>query len=219
MSRIYRQAAFVVIDLGEAADDSDLVISLIERRGEWGEDKWGHGWRSLCCRPWFRRVWVLQEMVLASMVRMLCAEVVFKWVDLAAMVREMMWNGTKANIGPLALRGCQAIKSMDGLSYRRETKFVPPGAKVFDRRDSIVELLSLSRVRETTDPRDRVYGVMGLITSRALSGIDDYELKADYSITVEEVFEKVARDLLGKRGCVEMLYEACGPKNLSNLPS
>jgi hypothetical protein len=98
MSRIYSKARQVVIWLGEAADDSDLLFNALEEMDSsfYMEDFRRYyvqgqkmlvennaprplqdphlveALKKLFAHPWFIRVWVLQEVALASSVRVLC---------------------------------------------------------------------------------------------------------------------------------------------------
>ncbi|KAI4266436.1 MAG: hypothetical protein L6R38_008741 [Xanthoria sp. 2 TBL-2021] len=225
MPKIYTQATRVIVDIGEQVDDSDIVLHMcadfqtlmahfrdqkdgawpnLEQfdRGEWGQDEWWSGLISLCSRPWFRRVWVVQEMLLARSVKMLCGHVFFEWFDLATVIRNLNRDGMLANVGPVAYRGCQAIMTME--PHR-------PGTLNTDT----IPLLAANRVREATDPRDRVYAIMGIAADKQLSTT----LGVDYSLSTEQVFEDTARYLIGRKASIEVLYEAGGPKNLTRLPS
>lgn len=225
MPKIYIQATRVIVDIGEQVDDSDVVLHMCAHyqalmapfrdkkasawpnlehldRGEWGQNECWSGLISLCSKPWFIRVWVVQEMLLARSVKMLCGHVFFEWFGLATVIRNLDWDRMLANVGPVAYRGCQAIMTME--PHR-------PGTLNADT----IPLLAANRVREATDPRDRVYAIMGIVSDRQLSTT----LGVDYSLSTAQVFEDTARYLIGRKASIEVLYEAGGPKNLTRLPS
>ncbi|KAL8647123.1 MAG: hypothetical protein Q9226_006565 [Calogaya cf. arnoldii] len=226
MPKIYAQATQVIVDIGEQVDDSEIILHLCANygallgplrnqkgtgawpnlehfdRGEWGRNEWWSGLISLCSRPWFRRVWVVQEIELARSIKMLCGYVFFKWWDLATVIRILNRDGLLARVGSVAYRGCQAILTMEPHS---------PGSL----NASILPSLSSNRVREATNPRDKVYAIMGIVADKQLSTT----LGVDYSVSTEQVFEDIARYLLSRNPSIEILYEAGGPKNLTNLSS
>lgn len=101
MADIYKSASRVLVYLGEAADDSDEALELLDRiantdlggpeqqfvplsRRETGLPPHDNkGWaaiRSLLRRPWFRRAWVIQEFVMGADVTMICGEASVSWM-------------------------------------------------------------------------------------------------------------------------------------------
>ena len=113
---IYRQAEFVAAWLGGLEEDVDLALQLIYdvkhvntteivtgRKAVWlpmpdgkpmiGElDLCSPPWvalRKLLCRPWFRRLWTIQEMVAAKEIWITCGNESLKWDDLTAMIKEL----------------------------------------------------------------------------------------------------------------------------------
>jgi hypothetical protein len=101
MPKIYSSALRVVVDLGEQSDRSDLAIKLIVKiastsfyafSGNFlsdsalitfglphGQAKIWKDLRAFWARPWFRRIWVIQEFVLAKDVTMICGEWEGSW--------------------------------------------------------------------------------------------------------------------------------------------
>jgi hypothetical protein len=96
MPKIYSLASLVLVHLGQQSDRSDLALKLIEKIAKTsfytssrkfmpdsalikfglphGQAKiWKH-FRAFWARPWFRRIWVIQEFVLAKNVIMICGE-------------------------------------------------------------------------------------------------------------------------------------------------
>jgi len=77
MDKVYRDAEEVIIWLGEEAEDSELALDTIEVWACWKESKCGDGRGiankdhlrlaidRLLQRPFWTRLWVLQEVVLA----------------------------------------------------------------------------------------------------------------------------------------------------------
>ncbi|SCN68575.1 related to heterokaryon incompatibility protein het-6 [Fusarium fujikuroi] len=84
MSRIYSQAAGVVVYLGESADDSDLAIEFMMECYDPSPDNSSLSFprsealmdalRNFFLRPWFARVWVIQEAFLSSEKTVYCGK-------------------------------------------------------------------------------------------------------------------------------------------------
>jgi hypothetical protein len=101
MPQIYSSASRAVVHLGEQANRSDLAIKLLEKiartsfyslSGKFLSDSalvtfglpkartkiWKY-FRAFWARPWFRRIWIIQEFVLAKDVTMICGEWEGSW--------------------------------------------------------------------------------------------------------------------------------------------
>ncbi|KAK6840011.1 hypothetical protein PG987_005877 [Apiospora arundinis] len=90
MGDIYRRANAVLVWLGEAADDSNLVFERISElaptRFNWplaSTVQFDQAWRALITRPWFFRTWVIQEVALnSSKAIAMCGYDSVPWEDL-----------------------------------------------------------------------------------------------------------------------------------------
>jgi hypothetical protein len=79
MGKIFHHATKVLVWLGEAADDSDFLLEHIKPREDWGYD-WGgpldlRTWTAMFhfySRPYWRRVWVIQEILGARCLDLFC---------------------------------------------------------------------------------------------------------------------------------------------------
>ena len=105
MPKIYTYAAKVLVHLGLEADGSELLPELLEKLGTaesarirdrdmLPEEFLSNGlpppddvaWEALIafiCRPWFLRVWIIQEVVLARDIRFFCGDWELGWGILA----------------------------------------------------------------------------------------------------------------------------------------
>lgn len=105
MAQIYSKATYALVWLGEEADDSDLVFPLfeqiaavedfpainecndlsmflMERNLPPVDDRaWASVW-ALLMRPWFSRVWIVQEFVVAQDVYIFCGQQVINWKNM-----------------------------------------------------------------------------------------------------------------------------------------
>lgn len=107
MPQIYTYAAKVLVHLGVEADGSELLPELLESLGKVGSARIREQkpttlpeallfnglpplddtvWKALVaflCRPWFLRVWIIQEVVLARDIRFFCGDWELRWGLLA----------------------------------------------------------------------------------------------------------------------------------------
>ncbi|CVK98685.1 related to heterokaryon incompatibility protein het-6 [Fusarium mangiferae] len=112
-------------------------------------------------RPYFARLWVVQELLLAQSITIHCGEVSLH------VTNESMSSNTEQ--APLDLRG----------------------------------LLAATSICRVTDLRDKIFGLLGLISNDQAS-----ELSPDYELTVREVYTGVAAYLMQKSHCCDIIQHA-----------
>jgi hypothetical protein len=183
MGAIYSQAEEVVVWLGKEAEDSGLAIhtitswanlhniqdddlhdrALLERRRELLDPKAVAAIVKLTNRPWFTRLWVFQELVLAKVGVVVCgSDIVYcKQITHASMEWSRITNSKYTNMLQLT------ATEQDALRFH-SSKFAPFYQNLFHQANpnskalSMVYLMAHTKFRESTDPRDKVYGILGL---------------------------------------------------------
>ncbi|KAK4034661.1 heterokaryon incompatibility protein-domain-containing protein [Parachaetomium inaequale] len=207
MSRIYRVAEQVLIWLGPEHDGGALHAvrelgvlfreQVTEVEGGWGRvegfvktvvgfsitntdaDGDGEGgrkgrvgfdfeaiWRLFRGRPWWRRVWIIQEVVLARKAVVLCG------ADPGAGVTSVPWEDVS--------------EYMDGV-----------GMPLLDTIIWTSFGTSADSAIQATDPRDRIYGLLGMMRER-----DRRRIPVEYSpeMTINRVLFAVGKALLEDHG-------------------
>jgi hypothetical protein len=114
-------------------------------------------------QPYFDRVWVLQEISLARLVTLIAGD------------REIQWNAITVE---KIIRLCAAIRT-PALSI---FQWVPSSRP---EENDLLYTLHKSRNCSSSDPRDKVFGVLGLARFEKASG-----LLVDYTLTPAEVFTR-----------------------------
>jgi hypothetical protein len=177
MQRIYARATRVAIWLGPAEDNSDIFIdkmddfvqwavhfdsNKVDQRGQLTSPPHGRLFLALgpiLARPWFNRVWVVQEVLLAKDAVLVCGTRFLDWKIFCMMiVLTKAQNLTNLLISPhfsisqlevaisnILNLGWTGDKAQKGLSPREFTLFLNSG-----------------RLRKVTEPVDRVWGFLGL---------------------------------------------------------
>ncbi|RSL86507.1 hypothetical protein CDV31_016390 [Fusarium ambrosium] len=214
MGDIYKSAHQVVVWLGEAADDSHLVFEYIKDKANntfpnFPRPPAAHrqAWKALVRRPWFFRTWVIQEVALSRKAVIMCGEGSAPWKDLG--------SGNRADISGGA-RGLSSVSSgsrmgadhpfvgfdADGHVWR--LRMLKPGSHP-------AAVIQYSRACQSTEIRDRVYGLLGLF--------DPGFMVVDYDLPVEEIFRKFTEAAINKPGDLGILKRfGLGPYSES-LPS
>ncbi|KAK1996097.1 HET-domain-containing protein [Colletotrichum falcatum] len=206
MGKVYENAERVLFWLGHVPYDcKDLVLSLNAFKREvpreawvnWTLDdsRWSHIWtrlqthylrrsdkvdlpsklKSMMRSEWFSRVWVLQEVTHAQKALLGCSE---GWVDAMAFAMAPRLLSVKASTQ------CQAvIDIMPGPSRRTSW---------WAQKSNICILLWRFRESQASDPRDRLFALLGLASDMK---IGDESIVADYTKTESAVVGSIAKYL------------------------
>ena len=231
MSRIYGHAQTVRIWLGEATDDSSEAVRVVTQLQiqpdlrsvkfdgqELSADQL-RAFTSLCKRTWFKRMWVVQEYALARRAVFHCGSDRFSWTNIRDSILGTMKNIVTNPFGPLDQRYLVAIDSgiMDAMTEIRHLGYVSDTTREGEQHN-IVQALgifqTLSRLN-ATDPRDKVYGCLGLLP--------DFEelILIDYNSPVETVYAVTTYALFCQMKCfVPLCYKSTKSEIVSTeLPS
>ncbi|VTT69221.1 unnamed protein product [Fusarium fujikuroi] len=195
MSRIYSQAAGVVVYLGESADDSDLAIEFMMECYDPSPDNSSLSFprsealmdalRNFFLRPWFARVWVIQEAFLSS--------------------EKTVYCGKKRNT--MACNG-----ELQALSGQHETA-VSTAIREDARTFMFYSLLD-SRHCEATDPRDKIYSLLPILQSHN----KPLDLIPRYQDTPARIYTDCALSLLPSCGWSLLSAVQENPRR-ENMPS
>jgi hypothetical protein len=193
MRYIYALAYRVVIWLGPADDSSGLALSTLEYLGKqllyttirsrcrapnaeqpmwyralhthlpYDEATW-HSLSKLLHRPWFDRLWVIQEVQLGNRHSIIqCGSDVISWILFCRGVRSLISKELPIEHITRSLEG-KTILTM------QMTNFTFP------------VLMAEVKQKKCSDPRDNIYGILSLVSPDLASGI-----QVEYSLPYEDV--------------------------------
>jgi hypothetical protein len=166
--------------------------------------------RDLASRQWFRRIWITQELALASEVTMICGHRSISW-DIFIFGFAMTFID-----GGSASGGWDEDQNFIGALVQIREWIHRPASVHYQHPVTLLDLLHDCRIFEATDPRDKVYGLLGIAPpdSEAIS------VEVDYCKSVEEVYEDLARVILSSSGNLDLLSVPQGNSQLGErLPS
>ncbi|KAG7008147.1 hypothetical protein G7Y79_00007g022720 [Physcia stellaris] len=230
MSRIYGHAHTVRIWLGEAADDSSEAVRVVKQlqmqpdlksvkldgQELSAEQLWA--FTSLCKRPWFKRIWVVQEYALARQAVFYCGFDRFSWTNIRNFVLGSINNLVTNSNRPLdegysLTISSSVIDAISSLIHLGDVSDMTSEGKQHDIFP-LETFLALSRLN-ATDPRDKVYGCLGL-----LPGFEELII-IDYNSPVEVVYAETTYALFCQMKCFEPLcYTSTKRETVSlELPS
>ena len=218
MQDIYRKAYHVVVWLGPEADDSLRAAQLLDYLKKFDVDSMSQdellqvmpppddpGWTAVCGllrRPWFSRLWVVQEVASNDKVVILwrdcscsmeffgmCVASIFKWQN-------------------IHVRGCEDPKtwkaSAMGWSSFQRIRLVKQ--RPADSKGNLLGLLYLLRNFRCSDPRDHLFALLGLATDCNLT-----QFAPDYAEPIESVVLRYATNFVkGGMGHHLLRYSSWG---------
>jgi hypothetical protein len=244
MDQIYRKCSRVCIWLGDAEADSDLAMELINSITEscqaamrdnphkevtysgtfapvaeqfYKDESFAQHFRallSLIIRPWFGRLWVVQEVVLSTRRIVLCGNHqadwgsffnIFLFLFLHARSASTLEGSYRTSLDiifhrlPIAVeerwRKSVTIFMRLGTMAINWAEYSPPVLL----REALLEL----RGRSMTDKRDAVYAILSLA-----SDITPMDLDINYRLDRLEVFKMATRKMIEQSKCLDILCDA-----------
>jgi hypothetical protein len=261
MAQVYQGASMVYVWLGESNRLTEQAFDeLYEFTQHIGWDNkipaehfvthLAHPkWRAiseLLYRPWFRRVWIIQEILYARHALFVCGgdslkattflTIINSMLEARALSQIMSFHWNKLELASGAKR--TAIRQLQFMVQARNRTINPLTMMGF--RGNLLDYLSQTRWAEATNPRDKIYGILGL--AKDASELGWYEetkqnrrirrhqigyhprtwvpFTVDYTVPPARVFTNVTRAIMYKTGSIEILkFVENGTARLNELPS
>ncbi|KAL8821404.1 MAG: hypothetical protein Q9223_000553 [Gallowayella weberi] len=230
MNLIYTAAWWVLVWLGPADEDSDLAMDkltgltnimtplpidagdreAVQRRLAPADHPVWTAIVKLYNRSWFRRLWILQEVILAKGIFVLCGNRVLPWstiVDFAGHANSVVYaavllqHGQKTDIATNGFLSCSLVENLRKRGPISNTT-------------DFTNLLDETRGREATDQRDRIYGLLGLITDNLRNLI-----KVDYTWQTSDCYLHICKALITREPTLTILSMASSIQKAPSLPS
>ncbi|KAJ3454430.1 hypothetical protein MRS44_018324 [Fusarium solani] len=175
-------------------DDSDHKAS--------GHDLASNGVGALSCLlqlSWWHRVWTVQEAVLPENATIVCGTIQLALSELVLAYENSLQHHFERCCGPPHILD-NFWNQIHGLNI----------AKNCDKEAYLVALsLNVFRLRNASDPRDRVYAFLGLGSA----------VQADYSLSHEEAFKLSVRSLIKESGGLVPLLRTAESCRSPDLPT
>jgi hypothetical protein len=175
------------------------------------KNEWEPYWQDLdelLARPWWNRTWIVQEVWCASDAVVQCGSTSIEWKTLQmAMDYSEAWD----DIG-YHLEGMKRESQWDTLRQRYTLAIHLTKARV--NGSSLSSLLWNTWDRASTDPRDKVFVVLGLV-----GDAQGVTVAPDYRKSMERVYQETAHHIIEKEGHMDILLAASGIHDDDGLPS
>ncbi|KAI6081479.1 HET-domain-containing protein [Hypoxylon rubiginosum] len=152
--------------------------------------------RELLCRPWWTRVWIIQEAVVSKNLKVMCGSWEIDWDKLDAETKEENINTKQVALVKVMHPELLSFadSTLDDINLmRRKWGDAKTG-------NNIYELLYNLRRLACTDPRDRIFAFLGLL-SPDLGMI----LSPDYKRSIGEIYTRICRAVILKAKTLDIL--------------
>lgn len=166
-------------------------------------------------RPWFRRVWIIQEIGAAREATIVCGRGRISWTevcDACKQIHTLISNSSsRSSYIDTYFQRADAIRTALDRSKIK-------GRKVKLKR-SLLFLLHRFGHFEATNPRDKIYGLLGLAGGVVTAGDKVPLIIPDYSKSVVAVYSEFAKFMVLETRSLDILLFGAGVKRLPGLPS
>jgi hypothetical protein len=219
MGSIYKRAYSTIIWLGE--DSAKIAIELLQGvHEEWKfaadelpveqlevyklpcstSEAWWH-LSNLFNRPWFKRLWIIQEAILSHPSYVMTGSYIVPWSQFSTPCGTaldsgfMNWLEKKEcqNIAP----GVSSVNSACRIAW--ELSNSADSFHQFQMQPKLLAVLVYSRYADATDARDKVYGALGICSSN---------IEVDYNLSAHEIYRRATVSILKEELCLFAATEA-----------
>ncbi|KAF2014007.1 HET-domain-containing protein, partial [Aaosphaeria arxii CBS 175.79] len=191
MSVIYSCASRVVVWLGEGCPQSNQACRLIieaadasQRAEETTRPGEENAIIALLRRPWFYRVWVLQEVAMARFTLLLCGDFQMTAHEFSSGLRQFRHEYDQEKT---------IVSTIESVVYLLEWQ--PRGGNLGSKLLPLSELIDIFHHRQATDIRDKVYALYGMSTDM----MDTRSLQVNYQKPWSTLFKDLAQYSFGEK--------------------
>ncbi|OWY47296.1 hypothetical protein AA0118_g948 [Alternaria tenuissima] len=177
------------------------------------KEEWDSHWQAvdeLLARPWWGRTWIVQEVWCASDAVLQCGATKLKWKNFQkAMDYAEGWDDMGDHV-----KGTERQSQWETL--RRRYTLAIHLAKARVNGSTLSSLLWNIWDRASTDPRDKVFAVLGLVGENKDG---DSTMEPDYRKSMDQIYREIAREIIIKESRMDILLAASGVYGNDELPS
>jgi hypothetical protein len=233
MRDIYQKSSCCIIWLGElegissrsAADVFDFIkevaaFGMTEYRGlptllqnapKGGKAREAFAAFAMYGNPWWSRIWTIQEAIIPPHASFVWGHLSVSRQDVSAAAQNLRSNILHSPFDKLF-----EFQRVQHYELLRRMIYPVHGFIYSTTIDGPLDLLMRWRHRDATDPRDKVYALMGLLPDTALPSARGYDYEAPASL----LFANVTFDLIRLEGNLRSLIGSCEmPHRTSHLPT
>ncbi|KAF2467062.1 HET-domain-containing protein [Lindgomyces ingoldianus] len=164
---------------------------------------------------WFVRMWVIQEIVLAKSATFIWGSAEIDWQIIGEAIQTIRLANNRYLNNNLSNRHWQNAVFMDHLCRLQQDK-------QRKEEEPFLHLLDWTRSFDVTNPRDKVYGLLGFPTRDADIENANIETRVfinpDYSLPVAQIYTDVVRIIIGRYQDIDVLSYVHPPPGVVYCP-
>ncbi|KAI0865920.1 hypothetical protein F4860DRAFT_458200 [Xylaria cubensis] len=205
MGSVYSKAERVIAWMGDNRDEDyqalESLVKLQEGLPAWDASTYDDVWSGINCflqRPWFTRTWIIQELVLARKVSIMCGNSEIGWDEFIRGIAEC-----ENRLNRSGLRGGDKPflpNSWRALALDRTRKHFHN-----HRKFSFLELLEMFYYTRTSKPRDKLFALLNMGYD---TGIGREAFNPDYDSAEQIILAKYATQFVKDGLVLDLLYRA-----------
>jgi hypothetical protein len=188
MGDIYRKAQRVLAWLGPGGRATDLAMNILNSIGDMRGTPNGFLWRlsdrkalqSFVQHPYFSRMWIVQEVILAREVIIHCGKITLPWSKLSMFLDDL--QEVVPRFSRVTSDMQRQLKSSLAMNFHQSRK------KWQERQTTLDELLYSYAGNVCQDPRDKIYSLLAIAAD-----CQNGELEADYAKSLGALYQDVIR--------------------------
>lgn len=179
-------------------------------------------------RRWFRRIWIKQEIILAQDILVLCGEWLIPWKHIVAVSKflaDTQWNRTLVEIMKGKGINMCAREHQHSDSSFPEHHWARTPAQMDLLRTNVQSgaalysdaILQDFRGAEASNPRDIIYGLLGVLQDTKATKCGIEQVVPNYEIEIENLFLEAARRMVEHSNNLTVLHYL-GPSHENRMP-
>ncbi len=193
---------------------SKIEVPSLERAAQLDEEEgdslqckikgFGNALDYIVNQAWFERIWCVQEVVVARRVTVLCGPDEISWKTFRrGLSAAVFWDARFS-------RTVIAVQRDDHITLRLKALAEPVQPEANEPSWSfLLRLLVRYRSRKSTDPRDKVYALLGLV----LRHYDQIDVSPSYEASKADLYIRIALLILRRARDLRLLQACCSSTN------
>jgi hypothetical protein len=153
-------------------------------------------------RPWWRRIWVVQEIAMSRNVIFQVGNVQASW--------NAVYSTTEHTPTDFIQGDFPYVLTLLRIWKNNKEK----GSELPMYQANLLDLLQQFRHCQATDPRDKVYALLDLAAD-----VSDDDISIDYSLAPQEVYKNIVAFFLSRHKSLDILGSILGEPTLPGLPT
>jgi hypothetical protein len=201
MALIYRNCTRTIIWLGESDQDSRKAFESIHK----GNNTYPKALTSVLRRPWFSRIWIVQEVALAPIAFIQCGQDVLEWDQLFKAA--LLVNQLGSMVNPRSSGGMKHLHPAFFPLILDSARTRVKNGELFDLHEALRSFQPFS----ATMAVDKVYGIMGLLRDPSL-------VEVDYTLSPKTVYQRIAFAAINHTRTVDIFLDCLQSINGPSIP-